>query len=77
MISDVENILNDDVFFADTSDIRKESVEQHKKRESLKGAITNRKRNCYVVKNNGHMKGLINLTTELLIKCLVNTSCMN
>ena len=39
MMTDVESILNDDEFFADTVDTPKEGAEQHKKRECLKGAI--------------------------------------
>ena len=38
-MADVENILNDDEFFGDIVDIPKEGIEQHKKRECLKGAI--------------------------------------
>ena len=32
-MTDVESILNDDEFFADTVDTPKEGIEQHKKRE--------------------------------------------
>ena len=38
-MTDVQNILNDDEFFADTVETLKEGVEQHKKREFLKSAI--------------------------------------
>ena len=38
-MADVENTLNDDEFFGDIVDIPKEGIEQHKKRECLKGAI--------------------------------------
>ena len=37
---DVENILNDDESFGDTVDTPKEGIEQHRKRECLKGAIS-------------------------------------
>ena len=40
---DVENILNDDESFGDTVDTPKEGIEQHRKRECLKGAISNGK----------------------------------
>ena len=39
MMADVRSILDEDKFFADTADTPKESVEQHKKPECLKGAI--------------------------------------
>ena len=38
-MTDVENILNDDDFFGDIVDTPKEGIEQHKKRECLKGTI--------------------------------------
>ena len=38
-MTDVENLLNDDDFFGDTVDTQKECIEQHRKRERLKGAI--------------------------------------
>ena len=38
MLSDVENTLKDDEFFADTFDTPKGSVDQHNKQECLKGA---------------------------------------
>ena len=37
-IADAEDIFNDD-FFGDIVDAPKEGIEQHKKRECLKGAI--------------------------------------
>ena len=37
---EVKSILNDDEFFGDTVDTPKEGVEQHRKRECLKGAIS-------------------------------------
>lgn len=37
---DVENILNDDESFGDTVDTSKEGIEQHRRRECLKGAIS-------------------------------------
>ena len=40
MMTDVENILNDVEFFADAVDTPKEGVEQHRKRECLKRAIS-------------------------------------
>ena len=40
IMSDVENILNDEEFFGDTVNTPKEGVEQHKKRECLKSAIS-------------------------------------
>ena len=39
IMTDAENILNDDEFFADTVDTPKEGAEQHRKRECLKRAI--------------------------------------
>ena len=40
MMADVENTLNDEEFFGDTVDTPKEGVEQHRKGECLKGAIS-------------------------------------
>ena len=40
MISDAEDIVNDDEFFSDTVDTPKKGIEQHKKREGLKGEIS-------------------------------------
>ena len=40
MIPDAENILNNDDFAADFVDSPKEGVEQHKKREYLRGVIS-------------------------------------
>ena len=37
MMTDVESILNEDEFFADTVDTPKEGVKQHKKRECFEG----------------------------------------
>ena len=39
-MADVENMLNDDDFLADTVDTQKEGVEQHRKPECLKSAIS-------------------------------------
>ena len=39
-MADIENISNDDEFFGDTGDTPKEGIEQHKKRECLKGVIS-------------------------------------
>ena len=39
-MTDVENILNDDDFFGDIVDTPKEGIEQHRKRECLKGALS-------------------------------------
>ena len=39
MISDSENILNDDKLFADTIYTPKEGTEENKKRESLKSEM--------------------------------------
>ena len=36
-MADVENILNDDKFFWDIVDTSKEGIDQHRKRECLKG----------------------------------------
>ena len=38
-MADVENILNDDMFFWDIVDTPKEGIDQHRKRECLKGVI--------------------------------------
>ena len=38
-MADVENILNDDKFFWDIVDTSKEGIDQHRKRECLKGVI--------------------------------------
>ena len=38
-MADVGDILNDDEFFGDVVDTPKEGIEQHKKRECLKGVI--------------------------------------
>ena len=39
-MADVENILNDDEFFGDIVDTPKEGIEQHKKGECLRSAIS-------------------------------------
>ena len=39
-MADVKNILNDDDFCGDIVDTPKEGIEQHKKRECFKGAIS-------------------------------------
>ena len=39
-MSDVEKVLEDDESFADNVDTLKENVEQHRKKECLKGAIS-------------------------------------
>ena len=43
MTSVVENILNDNEFFADAADIPKQSFEQKRKRKGLEGAISKEK----------------------------------
>ena len=43
MMPDVENIVNFNEFFADAVDRLKEGVEQHRKRECLKNAISKNK----------------------------------
>ena len=40
IMGDVEKIFNDNECFGDTADTPKESVEQHRKRECLKSAIS-------------------------------------
>ena len=40
MMADVENIWKDEEFFGDTVDTPKEGVEQHRKQECLKGALS-------------------------------------
>ena len=56
-------------FFADTANTSKEGVEQHRKQESSKGAITEGK--VLVghgkVGHNGHRKGSIRPATRLLV----------
>ena len=42
-MTDIENMLNNDELFADTVDTPKEGVEQYKKREFLKSAISKAK----------------------------------
>ena len=42
-MTDVEHILNDEQFFGDVVDTPKEGIEQHKKRECLKSAISSSK----------------------------------
>ena len=39
MMAVAEIILNEDGFFADISDTRKESIDQHRKRKFLKGVM--------------------------------------
>ena len=65
MIPVVENIVNFDEFFADAVDRLKEGVEQHRKRECLKNAISKKKLIYYLAKNNGHMRELTKLLTKL------------
>ena len=45
-MTDVGDILNNDKFFGDVVDTPKEVIEQHQKREELKGAI-NKGRDIY------------------------------
>ena len=40
IMTNVKNILNDDEFFGDTADTPKDGIEQHKKQECLKSAIS-------------------------------------
>ena len=40
VLTDVGNILDNDDFFEDTIDTPKERVDQHRKQECLKGAIS-------------------------------------
>ena len=40
VIADVANTLDTDEFFEDTVDTQKERVDQHRKQECLKGAIS-------------------------------------
>ena len=40
IMADVANILNDEEFFEDTVDTPKENIEQHRKRQCLKSAIS-------------------------------------
>ena len=42
MMSDVENMLDDDEFFADTADKLQEGIEEQRKRGCLKGVIGKR-----------------------------------
>lgn len=44
MMSDVEKIVNNDEFFAETVHAPKEGVEQQRKRKCLKGAINKGKK---------------------------------
>ena len=53
-MTDIENILNDKQFFGDVVDTPKEGIEQHKKRECLKSAISRGK--AHLLGENGHMK---------------------
>ena len=70
-MADPEKMLNDEEFFADTVDIPKEGVEQHSKRECLKGAISK------VAKSNEHMKKLIKPAKKLLIRYMLSISSVN
>ena len=69
---DVENVLNDDEFFADNVDTLKEGIEQHRKRESLKDAISDGKVYLQGGKNNEHVKGLIKPAMQLSKKYMLN-----
>ena len=62
-IAGVENILNDDYFFGDTVDTPKESIEQHRKGERLKDALSKGK--VLGSKRHGYRKKLIRLVTKL------------
>ena len=73
---DVENMLDDDVFFADTVDTLQEGTEEQTKRGCLKDAIGKREEKCIylMAKNNGSMKRLTKQVTKPLIKHMLNTS---
>ena len=69
MMSDAENILDNNECFADTANTPKEGIEQHKKREKrecLKGAISKEK--PVVDKNSKHMEGLKKLAIKSVNK---------
>ena len=73
-MADLENILNDDEFFADIVDTTKEGIEQHKKREYLKSVID---------KGKGHFlgsqwtHGRLGKGWILSIKYMLNTGNVN
>ena len=66
MMSDAENILDNNECFADTANTPKERIEQHKKRVCLKGAISKEK--PVVDQNNRHMEELTKLAIESVNK---------
>ena len=68
MMSDAENILNNDEFFAYRIDTPKKDIDQHKKRECLKPAISKGKVYLLGGKNNGLLVWLIKLATEISMK---------
>lgn len=74
---EVENILIYDEFFADNVDTLKEGIEQHKKRESVKDAISAGKVYLQGGKNNEHVKGLIKPAMQLSKKYMLNIQYMN
>ena len=67
MLSDVENILNDDEFLADTIIHQKRVVEQNGKQECLNG-VKHKGKGFFcmyqVTENNGHVKRLIKLAMK-------------
>ena len=64
MMAVAEIILNEDEFFADISDTRKESIDQHRKRKFLKG-VMNKGKLLGDQKKNGHRKELIRSVNKL------------
>ena len=58
MMAYVESILNEENFFADTVNAPKEGIEQYRKQECLKSAISKEKVYLLVGGKNGYMKGL-------------------
>ena len=72
-MSNLENTLNDDEFFADTVNTPKEGVEQHRKRKCLKTRI-NRYMYLLVGKKPTTRVRIDKARTKLLIKHVLNTS---
>ena len=64
LMSDIENILNNDELFGDTAVTSKESDEQERRWGYLNCAISKGKMYLLSNKNNGPMKGFIKLATK-------------
>ena len=77
MLLNVENILYNDEFFTYTVDTPKKSIEQHRERKCLKGAIIKGKVYLQDGKKQWAHESVDKVNDRTLIKYILNTSSMN